>query len=82
MVFIDKTLKLVEKPVVYKFDLTILNDDYRMLKSIEDEFVLFLALKLPNKHFNIFGINSKKKVDETCHFNSDNKNVDAGRFEK
>ena len=82
IVFIDKNLKLVKKSVVNKLDLTILNDDYRMLKPIENEFVLFLALKFRNKHFNVFGIYSKKKVDETYHFNSENKNAEAGRLEK
>ena len=40
------TLKLAKKAVVYELDLVILNDDYGMFQSIEDELVLSLTLKL------------------------------------
>ena len=50
---IDKTLKLAKKAVIYEVDLTILYNDYRVFKPIENELVLFLALKLRMDFFNI-----------------------------
>ena len=45
-ILVYKVLELVEKMIVGELDLPILNDDNRMLKPVDYELVIFLALEL------------------------------------
>ena len=53
LVFIDKKIKLVEKAVINELDLSILDDDNWMLKSIENELVLLLGLQSSMNSFYV-----------------------------
>lgn len=44
VISLDEIMKLRKKAVIDKFDLFVLDDDYRVLKSVENEPVLFFVL--------------------------------------
>lgn len=53
---------MVKKAVVNKLYLVILNDHNRMFKSVENEFVLFLAFKLCMNAFDETVAHLKQKI--------------------
>lgn len=67
-------MKLVEKAIIYKFYLIVLNDDYWVLKSIEYKFELLFSLQLGENYFNENTIYFMDKVEMNYEGNTSHGN--------